>query len=728
MYAALLLTLAFAVDGSSSPPPEETGPSASAIDAQVAWARLYGLLRWFHPSDELSSVDPERLACLGAQRVAEAEDPESLARTLTELADPLAPTVQIWVDGTSAPDPVVVEDAPERTPIAWMHRGVGLESSPLYRSGRTGRTQRVPAPGASFGNLTQDLPGEPLAGRRFRYTSRVRALEGQVQPWIRTDGGEDRFFDNSDRRPVRGTSWQDVVIEGEIPAGTERVVFGAFVPGLGHGEVASITLEVLRDDAWVPAPVANPTFEDGTAGWSGEGKGYEFSGSDGIACIERKTVEVAPPFEAVPEPGSFTEVALGGGVRARVPLVLFSEQGHTLPPGDASALDDAMDAVPCTRHDDVTTRLAAVAIAWNIHQHFHPYLDVVGVDWMAELPKAARGAIEADDANAFREVLERMTATLQDGHVFVRGGAAPTGRLPLHLDVLGDDIVVRASSVEGVAPGDIVQAVNGRDAWDLHASWVPLVSGSPQYVALRALAAVTTGERGDTAVVDLVGADGSVRQQEVAYGSSWEPPSDTPAIRTLDDGVMVVDLTRAVWAELRPLRRAMRRAPGVVFDLRGYPTDAGSKLLPYVIREPDDRDWMFVAERTRPDQAEPVSWRGASWNLKPRGPHIDNTVWITDARAISYAESVLGHVKDLDIGPIVGEATAGANGNVNPYRLPGNYQISWTGMKVLDRDGRQHHVVGVTPTHPVEPTPEGLRAGRDEQLERALKLVRAAAD
>ena len=55
-----------------------------------------------------------------------------------------------------------------------------------------------------------------------------------------------------------------------------------------------------------------------------------------------------------------------------------------------------------------------------------------------------------------------------------------------------------------------------------------------------------------------------------------------------------------------------------------------------------------------------------------------------------------------------------------PSALPATF----TGMKVTRMDGRQHHLVGVQPTHPVKRTLAGIRAGRDEELEVALDLVR----
>jgi C-terminal processing protease CtpA/Prc len=45
-------------------------------------------------------------------------------------------------------------------------------------------------------------------------------------------------------------------------------------------------------------------------------------------------------------------------------------------------------------------------------------------------------------------------------------------------------------------------------------------------------------------------------------------------------------------------------------------------------------------------------------------------------------------------------------------------------MKVLKQDGSRHHGVGIQPTVPCSRTKAGVAAGRDEQLERALAIVR----
>ena len=113
------------------------------------------------------------------------------------------------------------------------------------------------------------------------------------------------------------------------------------------------------------------------------------------------------------------------------------------------------------------------------------------------------------------------------------------------------------------------------------------------------------------------------------------------------------------------------------------------------------------------------------WNLRPKKPKIKGkAVFITDGRAISYAESFMSFVEHYKLGDIVGQPTAGANGNNNPFALPGGFSIGWTGMKVLKHDGSQHHQIGIQPTVPVKRTLQGVIEGRDELLEKALELIR----
>jgi hypothetical protein len=45
-------------------------------------------------------------------------------------------------------------------------------------------------------------------------------------------------------------------------------------------------------------------------------------------------------------------------------------------------------------------------------------------------------------------------------------------------------------------------------------------------------------------------------------------------------------------------------------------------------------------------------------------------------------------------------------------------------MRVINHDDSQHHVLGVKPTIPMEPTVQGIRDGKDELLEKAIEILK----
>ena len=72
----------------------------------------------------------------------------------------------------------------------------------------------------------------------------------------------------------------------------------------------------------------------------------------------------------------------------------------------------------------------------------------------------------------------------------------------------------------------------------------------------------------------------------------------------------------------------------------------------------------------------------------------------------------------------VGGPTAGCNGNRTWLSLPGGGRVWFTGMRVKFGDGSRFQNVGIVPDVPAAPTVEGIRAGRDEVLEKGLEVLR----
>ncbi len=435
-----------------------------------------------------------------------------------------------------------------------------------------------------------------------------------------------------------------------------------------------------------------------------------------------------------PPPGKPVTVDLGGGVSAAVPLTLYADEKGTLPEVPAGVLAPAPEKPDgfFPSGDDRATRLADVILAWNVFQHFYPYFDVTGTDWPAELRRALRGAATDRDAVAFRDTLRRMVAALHDGHGLVTliSATSATFHLPLSWSWVEGQLVVTAvdaAHAPGIQPGDVVTAIDGRPAAEVIAAEQELTSAAtPQFLRYVSVERLLRGPSASVrlSVAHLTGETATVTvDRSLPIQGPGAIAERRPApIAEVAPGVMYLDVQRIQDQDFTAALDRLAKARAIVIDFRGYPT-LSPLFLQHLVGETFHSARWRIPVTIRPDRQGVTYWESA-WTLEPLPVRLTaRLVFVTDGRAISYAESCMGIVEHYHLGEIVGGPTAGTNGDVNPFTLPGGYRIHWTGMRVDKQDGSRHHGVGILPTIPVAPTRQGIAAGRDELLERAIQAA-----
>jgi C-terminal processing protease CtpA/Prc len=72
---------------------------------------------------------------------------------------------------------------------------------------------------------------------------------------------------------------------------------------------------------------------------------------------------------------------------------------------------------------------------------------------------------------------------------------------------------------------------------------------------------------------------------------------------------------------------------------------------------------------------------------------------------------------------VVGSTTAGADGNVSRFALPGSLNTMISGIGVFYPDKKPTQRIGILPDVEVKPTIAGIRSGRDEVLEEAIRQI-----
>jgi C-terminal processing protease CtpA/Prc len=764
--ATLFLAGALAVSGCASPgtavpalpAPAEAARADLAITPELenlrTFARLYGYVRFFHPSDEAADTDWNRFAVYGASRVREARDAAALRRTLEELFLPLAPTLQVF-ESHAPPEPLALipDDTTGLQLVAWQHLGVELGGSDVFRSRRTGRPDAAEELPGRQGLVFQLVGMEDLHGMSFRLRASARAEvedEGsQARLLVRVDGrGSTVFLDDMRDRPITSPEWERYEITGRIPRDATALYIGAFLDGEGRAWLDTFELDVRKGEGpWSSVELQNPRFEEGTVDepplrWSWTGSDYTFTvlqdSPRATRVLEISGAPTAPAdgrlFHEHAAPGEAFEAVPGRGLSARMPLALFSDEVGTLrPPGapDPAPLRAALASInlDTLSGDDLDTRLGAVIAAWNVFQHFYPYFDVVDSDWDAALEEALAGPFSATDTADFARTFRRMLHHLQDGHAFLSvSQAPPTGWLPWRVDLVEGEVVVVASGDPALGRGDIVQQIDGAPAVRVVADAMGLVSGSEQWRRAVAVSRLGAGQPGSAARLRVLRDDGSSHELTLPRDRERPVPEILPdEIAKLEPGIFYVDMRRVAMSAFRERLDELRAARGVVIDLRGYPA-FNHEILGYLTDRPIQGPRFLTPRTICPDRERRLEPHDdGTLTISPQQPRLTGrTVFLTDGRAISYAESVMSIVAANRLGDIVGGPTAGAKGNNNQFSVPGGYTIGFTANIGLKHDGTPHHVIGILPTIPLEPTIQGIRDGRDEVLERALDLIRTS--
>ena len=727
----------------------------------VAFTKLYGYVRYFHPSDEAAALVWDPFAIYGCRQVLTAKDDAGLIKTLQDLFGPIAPTLLIYTTKQEVPLTMPNRVPPDTTGykiIAWEHRGWGGGSNKTYESVRLNR--RV-APrsisGSAFAPIYLPVDPDGLKGKKFRFTGwmKVNSEEGGTGHfWLRVDKQQGTgFFYNMADKPATENTWKEYSFTGTIDTDALTIHMGIYLSGGGQVLADHLRLQVEENGGWKEIAIENAGFENWTEGKGPEKwvynptlAGYRYAPEtkdvqEGQQALLIASVDPEQPmarvlFPGYPSPGETLQTTLTPGIACSLPLALYGNADHTYPAGDAAALQQLQQKIKIARTtpltaDSLSVRLADIVISWNIFRHFFAYWEDASVKPDPLLQQALERAGRDRTTQEFLRTLRLMTASLNDGHISVnfQGDTGVAAAAPLALAFVEGQVVIDkvmdSTMSPLLRPGDPITAIGGKPAETVFSDAKQLVSGSPQWKEYRALQNMVRGPRNSTMSLTVGRKEGPVT---VNVPRLYDPSQyfshlarTTPG-GWIRPGIFYIDLDRFPMDSIRKWMPQLATAKAIICDLRGYPK-ANHYLIANLLKEKENSKWMFLPEITRPDFQQ-VRYDSLGWNMAPAEPHLDARMFfLTDGRAISYAESYMGFIKDFKLATIVGQPTAGTNGDVNSLNLPGGFYLAWTGLLVKNHDGSKHHLKGIVPDVSVNRTIKGIQEGKDEFLDKALELA-----
>ncbi|WP_426489633.1 S41 family peptidase [Hymenobacter sp. 102] len=403
--------------------------------------------------------------------------------------------------------------------------------------------------------------------------------------------------------------------------------------------------------------------------------------------------------------------------------------------------EEAYPSAPGSLPDD-GLRVLSLFRYWNMVAYFFPYRYAIGEDWQQVLPEFLPRMVAARTPEQYRVTALQLIARINDSHANISDAdavlASYRGRLyaPVQVRFVEGQAVVteyfnqKLGEATGLQKGDVVLSVDGRRVADLVKERKPITPASNEPTQLRNMARDLL--RGNTEQVRLV-----VRRdgRELPFTVSRYPTAQlnlaknggTPsplasAWHLLPGNIGHLTLGTIHNKDLPTIMEAAQGTKGLIIDIRNYPSDfVVFTLSRYLLARPREFVRFTSPQITYPGMflfSEPLQVIPGK-----EQPYAGKVVILINELSQSNSEYTTMALRTVPGAVVMGSTTAGADGDVSAITLPGNLSTRITGLGVYYPNGRETQRIGIVPDIEVKPTIAGIRAGRDEVLERAVALI-----
>ncbi|WP_422106814.1 S41 family peptidase [Winogradskyella sp.] len=705
----------------------------------VDFAKTYGYAKYFYPSDEAASLDWDLFGVYACKQLLEKKEE-------LEVSDLFQWTPFISFSKKQIEYPYI-DSLNSKNAIYWQHIGNGEgKIGPNYKSARINRNALVlPNSSNDFSAVWRNLDVSQIQSKEVVAQAKIKIgprYLGAAFLRLRIKQ-KDQQWKEITSKTFEGTrgQWVTVKVKTKIPTNIERAVLYVYSVGqTGHMSIDDIRLTTVEDDK-ISQTIIEENFSNVKLKehWKTFGPNQKFEitndnqSSNGFLSISRNmgNQELIDPLYSpvLPNPKIITK-KLSQNTSVTFPLVLSSKEAMKSNKAWIN-LTDELKSITSSELllDNANVRLANIIKVWNVFQHFYPYFDIVDVDWDKELSIAIKRNNTDKNKRDHILTLKRMVTKLRDSHIGVYTNE-PDYYPPFSFEWIEKQMVITAVSdtIKSVHPGQVIKSINGKDASDFWTYIMQQSSGANDerqyykgtYEALQ-------GKKDDTISIILKEDSSVFSFTKTLSEDDFEKLKEKTTSESyfeIKKGIKYIDLTRTSWDFIKNNLNEISKSNGLIFDLRGYPQWKTMEIVRHFTKDTLLPISSISAQISYPNQEKVKYVKTESYQLAPLEPYIPSKkIFITDASAISYAETFLNIVSHYNLAQIVGSRTAGSTGNTNSIFLYGNISIPWTGVKVLDQDGERFHGVGVVPDHTVNKTINGIKKQKDEVLEFALKIL-----
>lgn len=747
LRATLRAVAAFAL-GLGCEPADLSAQQAGATSRLTALAELWGYVKYHHPEfADRPDIDWDTALVVAIPRVREArsrgEFRSALNGMLAMLHDPLTRVVPdsepAAERGTQAPTKLAFQFTADSILVVTIGDYYALPEAESQA-----KLRQIVAASAKARAIVLDVRArQPVdAFGRLQLTSTVAQLERVITTQSLTPPGE-RY------RAFYGYENPSPFSSGQYRTG----FFTRFGVQLRPApDARDVPLVVLLDHFAAIPGAALPLEKAGRAliVFEGDPESASIGRTHPVDVGERSVVDVRES-EPVFADGTSAQlrpdltVAAGALDSALALARRFHPSSIARAPLPATANAPAERSYASMTAPTVEYRLLALFRFWNVIRYFYPYHRLPGTAWDSVLTVFIPRFEQAADSLAYARTVAELAVRLRDSHAYVAGAVyvnqlIGAGYPPIRVRIVqGQPVVVAiydsTAARAGVSIGDVVLRVDGEPATARLARYVSLISASTMPSAMdKAALSFMNGPVGSTVRLQVRGAGSAQREATLTrraedFTTLYHRERSGEIVRILPGNIGYVDLDRLPLELVDSMFDRLRHTKAIIFDMRGYPNGTIWAIAP---RLSSKRSRVALIETPLVGQDTPRDAEGAAFEAfyqtidpTPRGAwlYTGRTVMLMDQWSESQAEHTGLYLRAASGTKFIGSATAGADGEIVTVILPGAITVGFTGQSVRWPDGRELQRIGLQPDVRITPTIEGVRHGRDEVLEGAVKYL-----
>ncbi|HSB10439.1 MAG TPA: S41 family peptidase [Blastocatellia bacterium] len=736
----LLLFPAFAAGMS------QTSNDPARVERLADLCKLWGAIKYFHPYLAYRDIDWDAALVKAIPKVQAARTTDEYAAAVQSLLDALGdPATRVIRKEASQPTRVEPPPFSTKTEDGILIVTISKEDSDDY----AGTNQKLIAlidelskargvvfdlrSGAdvsfNFGmsGLNKKLSSTPVhaPGQRRRmhvgFTPQSGTTSGGYYSALYTADGE-VFSPSGNIKDVRTVFLADE--KSKVPPialALQAAGKGAIVVEGSASDASAVVIYPIKlgDDLEIEVRVSELVYGDGTGGFEADlvVPASAVSGNENPAFKAALNLIRNPKKEAV--------------TRSRLPA-------RAAQPAERSYSEMAYPAVEY--------RLLAAFRIWTVINYFFPYKDLMGESWNEVLKQFIPRFEAAGNAQEYALTVAEMVTHVHDSHAFVVGpalldyfGIAPPpvqARMIEGVPVVTGLLDEAAAKESGIEVGDVILKVDGEEAQTRIERLSRYIAAStPQSLMYNVMGRFLSGADNSTAVLTVRDRLGRVREisslRKRQYVSRMRSQRHGEILMLLPGNIGYADLDRLPVTMVDQMFEMFKDTKAIVFDMRGYPNGTAWAIAPRLTEKISVEAARFQRPVLMSPEGEAVSLKAFTTSetfvqttpITDKWRYKGKTVMLIDERAISQSEHTGLFFESANGTKFIGSHTAGANGDVTNFSVPGGIRIGFTGQSVRHADGRQLQRIGLVPDIEVKPTIAGIRAGKDEVLEKAIEFI-----